>query len=61
MSRARSFTNLVGNVVGTLVIAKWEGTLDSRRMNRILDGKTPEEMDEPERVYVADAHRRSSS
>jgi len=56
MSRARSFTNLVGNVVGTVVIAKWEGALDARRMNRLLDGETVEQADEPEKVFVASAH-----
>jgi len=56
MSRARSFTNLVGNVVGTVAIAKWEGALDSRRMNRVLNGETQLEADEPEKVFVAGAH-----
>src|SRR4051812_29183399 len=55
MSRARSFTNLVGNAVGTIVIAKWEGALDTRRMNRILNGETVEEADEPEELLVSDA------
>ena len=58
MSRARSFTNLVGNAVGTLVVARWEGALDTRRMNRILNGETVDEADEPEKVLVAEAHAR---
>jgi aerobic C4-dicarboxylate transport protein len=58
MSRARSFTNLVGNAVGTLVVAKWEGALDLRRMNRILNGETEEEADEPEKVLIAEVHGR---
>jgi len=56
MSRARSLTNLVGNAVGTLVVARWEGALDTRRMNRILNGETVDEADEPERVLLAEAH-----
>jgi aerobic C4-dicarboxylate transport protein len=56
MSRARSFTNLVGNVVGTVVIAKWEGALDARRMNRMLDGETIDDAQEPEKVFVAGVH-----
>jgi aerobic C4-dicarboxylate transport protein len=56
MSRARSFTNLVGNVVGTVAIAKWEGALDSRRMNRVLNGETVDQAQEPEKVFVTDAH-----
>ena len=31
MSEARALTNLVGNTVATLVIAKWEGEFDSER------------------------------
>ena len=56
MSRARSFTNLVGNVVGTVVIAKWEGALDVARMNRVLSGETIDEADEPELVLVHESH-----
>jgi aerobic C4-dicarboxylate transport protein len=38
MSEARALTNLVGNVVATLVVAKWDGALDVERAHRILDG-----------------------
>lgn len=38
MSEARAITNLIGNAVATLVIARWEGTLDLARVRRILDG-----------------------
>jgi aerobic C4-dicarboxylate transport protein len=42
MSEARALTNLVGNVVATLVVAKWDGALDEARAHRILDGhETP--------------------
>jgi len=54
MSRARSLTNLVGNAVGTLVVARWEGALDTRRMNRILNGETVDEADEPEKVLLTE-------
>ena len=39
MSEARALTNLVGNVVATLVVAKWDGALDVARALRILDGR----------------------
>ena len=55
MSEARALTNLIGNGVGTVVVAKWDGALDTRRMNRILDGKAPDD-EEPERILVARAH-----
>ena len=55
MSEARALTNLMGNGVGTIVIAKWNGALDARRMRRILDGRAPDD-EEPERILVAAAH-----
>ena len=50
MSEARAITNLIGNGVATVVIAKWEGGLDEERMRRVLDGETDFEADTPERV-----------
>jgi aerobic C4-dicarboxylate transport protein len=55
MSEARTITNLIGNGVGTVVIANWDGALNRRRMTRILNGETTEEADHPEEVLVADA------
>jgi len=42
MSEARSITNLIGNGVATLVIAKWDGTLDMARATRVLNGEPAE-------------------
>jgi Na+/H+-dicarboxylate symporter len=39
MSECRAITNLIGNGVGTMVIAKWDGSLDTERMRRVLDGE----------------------
>jgi len=36
MSEARALTNLIGNGVATLVVARWTGDLDVERMNREL-------------------------
>ena len=36
MSEARALTNLIGNGVATLVVAKWEGALDSDRLRERL-------------------------
>jgi len=44
MSEMRALTNLVGNGVATIVVAKWERELDEGRMMRILNGE--EEIDE---------------
>jgi len=38
MSEARALTNFVGNGVATLVIARWEGELDTEVLNRELRG-----------------------
>jgi len=37
MSEARALTNLVGNAVATLVIARWQGALDGERLHEVLD------------------------
>ena len=55
MSEARALTNLSGNGVATVVVAKWDGALDTRRMRRILNGETVLEADAPEELLVADA------
>ena len=39
MSEARALTNLVGNGVATLVVAKWCKQLDTELLNEVLDGK----------------------
>ncbi|HXP98116.1 MAG TPA: C4-dicarboxylate transporter DctA [Telmatospirillum sp.] len=38
MSEGLTPTNLIGNAVATIVMAKWEGALDVERMNRVLNG-----------------------
>ncbi|WP_184636624.1 dicarboxylate/amino acid:cation symporter [Variovorax guangxiensis] len=53
MSEARALTNLIGNGVATLVVAKWTGDLDTVRMNQHLNQESTAEADEPERVLDA--------
>lgn len=50
MSEARALTNLVGNGVATLVVAKWTGDLDMQRLNQGLAHPTAQEADEPEAI-----------
>ena len=53
MSEARALTNLVGNGVATVVVAKWTGDLDMERMRRTLNNETEVEAEEPEMVLDA--------
>jgi aerobic C4-dicarboxylate transport protein len=39
MSEARALTNLIGNGVATVVVARWEGELDTARMHAELNGR----------------------
>ena len=48
MSEARALTNLVGNGVATLVVAKWTGDLDTQRLNAGLNNESWQEAQEPE-------------
>jgi aerobic C4-dicarboxylate transport protein len=41
MSEARAITNLIGNAVATMVIARWDGALDLDRVRAILAGEPP--------------------
>ncbi|MGC1523836.1 MAG: dicarboxylate/amino acid:cation symporter [Steroidobacteraceae bacterium] len=45
MSEARALTNVIGNGVATLVVAKWTGALDVVTMRRELGGETGRTLD----------------
>jgi aerobic C4-dicarboxylate transport protein len=48
MSEARALTNLVGNAVATLVVARWENELDVEKARRVLSGaEVPENAETP--------------
>ena len=53
MSEARALTNLIGNGVATIVVARWTGDLDTQRMQRQLDNESDAEAEEPEAVLDA--------
>ena len=54
MSEARALTNLVGNGVATLVVARWVGDLDEAKMSRQLNrGPGYVDDEEPEAVIGA--------
>jgi aerobic C4-dicarboxylate transport protein len=48
MSEARALTNLVGNGVATIVVAKWTGDLDIGRLQAGLNNETWDEAQNPE-------------
>jgi len=48
MSEARALTNLIGNGVATLVVAKWTGDLDTKQLRSQLDNPTPLAAQQPE-------------
>ncbi|MGW6054791.1 C4-dicarboxylate transporter DctA [Streptomyces sp. NPDC055189] len=54
MSECRALTNLAGNSVATLVVARWEGVLDTARVNRVLHSGTPEPDAVPESEQVTE-------
>jgi aerobic C4-dicarboxylate transport protein len=54
MSEARAITNLIGNALAGVVVARWDKALNQRRMSRILNGETVEEADQPEDALLED-------
>jgi aerobic C4-dicarboxylate transport protein len=57
MDSMRVSVNLLGNCVATMVVARWEGQLDSDRMSRVLRGEDVEPIEdadaEPQKEVVA--------
>jgi len=39
LNEARAVTNLIGNGVATLAVARWEGALDRATAKAVLDGR----------------------
>jgi aerobic C4-dicarboxylate transport protein len=42
MAQARAMTNMVGNGVATIVIARWENEFDAKQADRVLNETVPE-------------------
>ena len=41
INEARAVTNLIGNGIATIVVARWEGAYDEKRANAVLNGEVP--------------------
>jgi len=52
MSEARELTNLIGNGVATVVVAKLDKELDEERMRKHLAHETDVDAEEPEKEMV---------
>jgi aerobic C4-dicarboxylate transport protein len=50
MSEARALTNLIGNGVATIVVARWGNELDVARMQSHLEHETGLEAEEPAKI-----------
>jgi aerobic C4-dicarboxylate transport protein len=53
MSECRALTNFIGNAVATIVVARWEGALDTERLAAAMAGAPlplePEDIERHER------------
>jgi aerobic C4-dicarboxylate transport protein len=47
MAQARAMTNMVGNGVATIIVAKWENAFDAEQAQRVLNGEQPVPADTP--------------
>ena len=62
MSEARALTNLIGNGVATVVVAKWTNDVDTARMKAVLNNETVALAEKPEQVLDAvDQHMPAAS
>jgi len=60
MSGMRATTNLIGNGLATIIVAKWDKQLDMRRLKRVFNGETIAEAEEPEEMLLVDHARYGS-
>jgi aerobic C4-dicarboxylate transport protein len=44
MSECRALTNFIGNAVATIVVARWEGALDTEQLSRTLNRGSPPDL-----------------
>ncbi|PZQ84267.1 MAG: C4-dicarboxylate transporter DctA [Ancylobacter novellus] len=54
MSECRAVTNFIGNAVATIVVARWEGELDTAQLKAALAGRLPEDVSDIAAVAPAE-------
>jgi DAACS family dicarboxylate/amino acid:cation (Na+ or H+) symporter/aerobic C4-dicarboxylate transport protein len=47
VNAARAVTNLIGNGIATITVARWEGAFDEVKAAAVLDGKVKDQAIEP--------------
>jgi aerobic C4-dicarboxylate transport protein len=52
MSEARALTNLIGNGVATIVVAKWQKSLNGAKLQSALNNETLPEANAPEELVI---------
>ena len=61
MSEARAITNLIGNGIATIVVAKWEGAMDMNKLQAVLSGADDEYADDPEDMLILEESAESAA
>ena len=57
LNEARAVTNLIGNGVATIVVARWEGALDMNRAKEMLNRDADTSLDALQSIDEAQADR----
>jgi Na+/H+-dicarboxylate symporter len=47
VNAARAVTNLIGNGIATITVARWERAFDEKQAAAVLDGKVKDQAIEP--------------
>ena len=50
--RGRTVPGMIGNGIATIVVAKWENSLDERKLLSVLSGTDAEYADDPEEMLI---------